>query len=490
MQHSAKRFAPILFAVAALALLVQPLPAQDKPAAPQVFLDKSPKIVAFQLKRLTNPQLLAVERKTDHAKYKPVFEAILVRDGMERKYRQEAAEGLAAINKSDPVVEILGGIGKVESPDSPTAGDLVALLLTQKRDVLAAQKEKIAGLGEASQSPSLKEAVYAALVVADGKPDAVWESAKGKPGAMPLLLGSVAMLPDAKLRAAFAPHVKALVEKSPDDATRAAAIDALGFIPGNEAESFATLSAIAQKEQGDVRAAAVRSLRRIPAAKWPKDQVAPLAHAIVKIVEATPTDQRATPAVIETIQLGEELAGTLPKEQGSPIRKTLRELGVRTILVRTLKEQMAYDLRYFVVQAGKPVQIILDNPDAMPHNLVITDTAPAVQDVGTEGGLMQPPTDPKIKPYVPKSPKVLHATHLVQPGKSETLAFDAPTTPGEYGYVCTFPGHWMRMYGVMLVVPDLDAYDSSPTVPTDPLTKKPFESQKQTSTDPAMEHEH
>ena len=29
--------------------------------------------------------------------------------------------------------------------------------------------------------------------------------------------------------------------------------------------------------------------------------------------------------------------------------------------------------------------------------------------------------------------------------------------PGEYNFVCTFPGHWVRMYGVMLVVPSLDA---------------------------------
>lgn len=485
MKQEVTRLACLLFAFPII------LAADAPVAAPPVFLDKSPKIVAFQLKRLTNPQLLAVERKTDHPKYKPVYEAILVRDGIERKYRQEAAEGLAAINKSDPVVEILSGIGKVEKPDSPTAGDLVALLLAQKPTVLAAQKSKIEALGNESSSVSLKEAVYAALVVADGKPDAVWDAAKSKPGALPVLLNSISMLPDAKLRAAFAPHVKPLVEKAPDDATRIAAIDALGFIPGNEAESFATLAAIAQKEKGDIRAAAVRSLRRIPSAKWPADQVAPLAQAIVKIVRDTPSADRAAPAIIETIQLGDELAATLPKAQGSPIRKSLRELGVRTILVRTLKEQMAFDLRYFVVQAGKPVQIVLDNPDAMPHNFVVTSPASAIQDIGTAGSVMQPPSDPNAKAFIPDDPKVLHSTHLVQPGKSETLSFDAPAKPGEYGYVCTFPGHWMRMYGVMLVVPDLDAYDQSPTVPTDPLTHKPFTSARQTSMEGApMEHEH
>jgi azurin len=337
---------------------------------------------------------------------------------------------------------------------------------------------------------SLKEASYAALVVADGKPDGVWQSASKDAAALPLLLGSVSMLPDEKLKAAFHPLVKPLVDKAPDDATRVAAVDALGFIPGHEAGSFATLSELLRTQSGPLRDAAVRSLRRIPAKAWPKDSVEPLAQTIVKLVSAIPGDQRAQPAVIEMIQLGEELAGALPPAQGSPVRKSLRELGVRTVLVRTLKEQMAYDLRYFVVQAGKPVQIILDNPDAMPHNLVVTVPG-AVEDIGTVGGAMQPPADASAKAFVPDSPKVLHATHLVQPGKSETLAFEAPKEPGEYGYVCTFPGHWVRMYGIMLVVADLDAYDAKPAVPTDPLTKKPFESAKQSSADvPPGEHQH
>ena len=57
---------------------------------PQVFLDKNPRIVAYQLKRLSNAQLVALERKTDHPKYKPVYEAILVRKGMERKHRENS----------------------------------------------------------------------------------------------------------------------------------------------------------------------------------------------------------------------------------------------------------------------------------------------------------------------------------------------------------------------------------------------------------------
>jgi azurin len=145
--------------------------------------------------------------------------------------------------------------------------------------------------------------------------------------------------------------------------------------------------------------------------------------------------------------------------------------------MHTLTEQMMYDLHYFTVQAGKPVQIILDNTDNMPHNVVVTTTG-ALQEVAITAGAMSTPDDPKAKAFVPESPKVLQATHLVQPGESETLSFTAPEKPGNYPFLCTYPGHWVKMYGVMQVVADLDKYDQSPTPPKDPLTHKPYTSPK------------
>ena len=32
---------------------------------------------------------------------------------------------------------------------------------------------------------------------------------------------------------------------------------------------------------------------------------------------------------------------------------------------------MRYDVKYFVAAAGKPIQVILQNDDLMPHNLVV-----------------------------------------------------------------------------------------------------------------------
>ena len=45
---------------------------------------------------------------------------------------------------------------------------------------------------------------------------------------------------------------------------------------------------------------------------------------------------------------------------------------------------------------------------------------------------------------------VIAATKLLGPAESETISFTAPE-PGDYEYVCTFPGHFAMMRGVMNV---------------------------------------
>ena len=55
------------------------------------------------------------------------------------------------------------------------------------------------------------------------------------------------------------------------------------------------------------------------------------------------------------------------------------------------------------------------------------------------------------KNYIPESSDILWHTKLVQPGQTETLEFVAPAEAGDYPYLCTFPGHWLLMQGVMKV---------------------------------------
>jgi azurin len=281
------------------------------------------------------------------------------------------------------------------------------------------------------------------------------------------------------VREGFHQTVKGLIDRAPDDATHVAAIEAFGSIPGHETETFNVLADAIQKNAGDKQAAAIRSIGRIPASKWPKDQVAPLAQAIVKLIDKTPAADRTKPAVTQAVQLGNDLAAALAADQAAPIRKQLRDLAPRVVVLRTLTEQMMFDLNYFTVQAGKPVQVVLDNAnDNMPHNFVLVVPGQLGPMAALAGTLTQP-ADPKAKAFVPDDPKVLQATHLVPPGDAESLSFTAPDKPGNYPFFCSYPGHSIKMYGVMQVVPDLDEYDKNPKPPNDPTKfRTPYTSQK------------
>jgi azurin len=453
--------------------------ADDQPAAvekPHVLLDKSPRVVAYQLKRLSNAQLLMVDRNTSDAKFKPVYEAILTRKGMDSKYRDEALKALAELDKSSPVVVLLDAIGKADPDDKATPRELIGMLMAQKPAELAAQKDKIRSLATDSQNEIVKTAAYAALAVADDKPDTSWQLASSKSELKNLIAG-IPLIKDGKLCAAFFAQVNPLVTKAPDAPTQIAAIDAISSMPGHEADEFKELADLITSGTGDMRDAAVRSIRRIPSDKWPEEGIEPLANSVVMLVKDTPPDQRTGPAIAHAVQLGNDLSQEMDEAKGQAIRKQLRELAVPVVVIRTLREQMQYDIKYFVVQAGKPVEVTLENADAMPHNLVITLPG-AMQEVAVQAGSMPPPMDDSKKAYIPDNPKVLDSLSMVQPEESATMTFTAPREPGEYDFVCTFPGHWVRMYGVMLIVPDLEAWEKNPKPPQDPLNHKAYDSQK------------
>jgi putative heme-binding domain-containing protein len=106
------------------------------------------------------------------------------------------------------------------------------------------------------------------------------------------------------------------------------------------------------------------------------------------------------------------------------------------------------------VEAGKPVVVVLENADIMPHNLVICRPG-TMTTVGMTADVMA--TDPNAfqRQFIPGTPDVLWHTKLLQPQEVQRLHFVAPQATGEYPYVCTFPGHWRVMYGTMHVVPKL-----------------------------------
>jgi azurin len=54
--------------------------------------------------------------------------------------------------------------------------------------------------------------------------------------------------------------------------------------------------------------------------------------------------------------------------------------------------------------------------------------------------------------YVPASDKILFASKLLENKEEQVFEFVAPKKPGDYQFVCTFPGHHIMMRGVMKVI--------------------------------------
>jgi azurin len=121
-----------------------------------------------------------------------------------------------------------------------------------------------------------------------------------------------------------------------------------------------------------------------------------------------------------------------------------------TVRIGCLPERMLYDTTSFTVSPGQPVKLTLSNPDATQHNLVIGKPG-SLEVLGLAGNEMAKDPGGLAKGFIPESDQILHHTKLIDPGKSETLRFEAPETPGTYPFLCTFPGHWILMKGEMIV---------------------------------------
>ncbi|ARS34994.1 plastocyanin/azurin family copper-binding protein [Pontibacter actiniarum] len=111
-------------------------------------------------------------------------------------------------------------------------------------------------------------------------------------------------------------------------------------------------------------------------------------------------------------------------------------------------EEIRYSKDTLEVKAGALVKLNLVNEGIdmpMVHNVVFTEpgkykeVALAAAEVGASGS------------YVPDSKLVIAATPMALPGQTVELEFTAPTKPGTYDFVCTYPGHWEKMNGVLLV---------------------------------------
>ena len=141
----------------------------------------------------------------------------------------------------------------------------------------------------------------------------------------------------------------------------------------------------------------------------------------------------------------QELSKSLPTE---------KENFDRIIDLATVPEQMKYDVEQLEVKAGEKVKIVFRNNDAMQHNVLIGAPG-SLEMIGKAADQMAQSASGAEKGYVPELTIVLAAAGLVDPGESREIIWEVPDEVGEYIYVCTFPGHWRTMNGVIKVVSEI-----------------------------------
>ncbi len=121
-----------------------------------------------------------------------------------------------------------------------------------------------------------------------------------------------------------------------------------------------------------------------------------------------------------------------------------------TFNINTVDQKMAFDKTVLEAKAGQTIEIVLNNKDQMSHNLVVIQAGSLEAFGGMVDDFLKNPEAEKMD-YIPKSRYVLGATEMLTPGVSGSVVIKLPDTPGRYPFVCTFPGHWRIMQGVIIV---------------------------------------
>lgn len=111
---------------------------------------------------------------------------------------------------------------------------------------------------------------------------------------------------------------------------------------------------------------------------------------------------------------------------------------------------MVYDQTEIELVAGETVEIIFENVDLMQHNLLISKPG-TLNRVGEAADKLAKQSDGMDKGYIPDLEEIIFFISLTDPKQTIRKVFTVPDTPGDYPFICTFPGHWQQMNGVFRV---------------------------------------
>ncbi len=125
---------------------------------------------------------------------------------------------------------------------------------------------------------------------------------------------------------------------------------------------------------------------------------------------------------------------------------------VREIVVKGT-DSMKFDVTLIEAKAGETIRLTLETISNMPktamaHNIAIVD-----QGVNVEEFVLASMSEPDNEYIAPSyEDNVISYTRMIGGGETSTIEFTVPENPGDYEYVCTFPGHYFGgMKGILRV---------------------------------------
>jgi azurin len=111
---------------------------------------------------------------------------------------------------------------------------------------------------------------------------------------------------------------------------------------------------------------------------------------------------------------------------------------------------LAYKTPELRAKPGEKLALTFVNPDVVPHNWVLAKPG-RLSAVGTLADAMIADPEAVARHYVPTTEDVTAYADITEPGKQQTIYFTVPDVPGRYPFLCTFPGHWKLMNGVLII---------------------------------------
>ncbi|HUD83726.1 MAG TPA: HEAT repeat domain-containing protein [Candidatus Saccharimonadales bacterium] len=413
----------------------------------------------------------------------PTLSALVERKDATDSDRLNALSELAKKTDTGRVAQLFALFGPNLDTDESAQASFAHLLTWQSRDQLKTGRERLAALALSARAPDVRQAAWAAMAMADNSFDTVWKEAAQSPATFADMLNGIPFLNDSDLRAKpydrvlpllnhpSAPprNVQWVLTDETEREIRRAAIHALASMSHDPEAVFAALAALISR--GEEVPAAAQALRVLPPAAWPRARTAAAdaALGLVAWAKTIPVNDRTSQDYIETVQLAGDLAAGLPSPPSAGFQNDLRALRVPVFVIRTVREQMRYDTPRLVVTAGQPFEIRFENVDFMPHNLVIVRPGTRLK-VGLASAKMKPDElDDEGRAFVPESPDILAATRLIEPRQKTALKLTAPAEEGDYEYFCTYPGHYLIMWGQLIVTRNVDDYlltHPQPTLPS------------------------